>query len=150
MKLYLIQHGKALSEENDPKRPLSTEGKEETERIAQFLKSKNITVDMIWHSSKLRAIQTAQIIAKHISPKEVNERDDLNPKDPVDKLKPLIQSSEKEVMIVGHLPFLQKLCSHLLVNAENVDIISFRFSGVVCLDYQDNWKIQYMMIPEFL
>jgi phosphohistidine phosphatase len=37
MKLYLVQHGKAKSKEEDPDRPLSMDGLEETKKVASFL-----------------------------------------------------------------------------------------------------------------
>ena len=108
MKLYLIQHGLSLPEEKDAKRPLSPEGEEETQKIAEFLKARKIKVDSIWHSSKLRAIQTAQIISKFISCPEIRERNDLNPLDSVSKFLEEIKSLNKNLMVVGHLPFLEK------------------------------------------
>ncbi len=37
MKLYLVQHGKALSKEADPQRPLSEEGIREVKKMAEFI-----------------------------------------------------------------------------------------------------------------
>lgn len=150
MKLYLIQHGIALPEEKDPEKSLSPEGKEETQRTAEFLKTKNIEVDAVWHSPKLRAAQTAQIIANSILCPEIKERDDLNPLDSVENFPQEIKSLNKNLMIIGHLPFLQKLASLLLSRSETNQSISFKNSGVVCLEYTDNWKISWMVTPSLL
>jgi len=150
MKLYLIQHGIALPEEKDPEKSLSPEGKEETQRTAEFLKTKNIEVDAVWHSPKLRAIQTAQIIVNSILFSETKERDDLNPLDPVENFPEEIKSSNKNLMIVGHLPFLQKLASLLLSGSDTNQFISFKNSGVVCLEYTDTWKIAWIVTPALL
>jgi phosphohistidine phosphatase len=150
MKLYLIQHGISLSEEKDPEKSLSPEGKEETQRTAEFLKTKNIEVDAVWHSPKLRAAQTAQIIVSSIICLEIQQRDDLNPLDPVKNLPQEIKSLNKNLMIIGHLPFLQKLASLLLSGSETNQFISFKNSGVICLEYIDNWKIAWMIIPVLL
>ena len=147
MRLYLIQHGIALPEEKDPEKSLSPEGKEETQRAAEFLKTKNIEVDAVWHSPKLRAIQTAQIIVNSIVCSEIKERDDLNPLDSVENFPKEIKSSNKNLMIIGHLPFLQKLASLLLSGSETNQFISFKNSGVVCLEYTDTWKIAWIIIP---
>ena len=40
--IYLVQHGKSFSEEQNPKKPLLDVGVEETGRVADFLKYKNI------------------------------------------------------------------------------------------------------------
>ena len=54
MKLYLMQHGEALREEEHPERPLTERGKEDVERVAAFLARAGIRVDQIRHSGKLR------------------------------------------------------------------------------------------------
>jgi phosphohistidine phosphatase len=150
MKLYLVQHGLSLPEEQDPQKPLSREGKKQTLKIADFLKKRKIAVDCLWHSTKLRAIQTAQIISKSIKCSEIQERDDLNPLDPVDKFPEKIESLNKDLMIVGHLPFLQKLVSLLLSGAETNEFVAFENSGVICLEYAGVWKIAWMITPELI
>jgi phosphohistidine phosphatase len=150
MKLYLIQHGISLPEEKDPEKSLSPEGKEETQRTAEFLKTKNIEVNAVWHSPKLRAIQTAQIVADSIFCPETKERNNLNPLDSVENFPQEIKSLDKNLMIIGHLPFLQKLASLLLSGSETNQFISFKNSGVVCLEYTDTWKIAWMITPGLL
>jgi len=150
MKLYLIQHGISLPEEKDPEKPLSLEGKEETQRTAEFLKAKNIEVDAVWHSPKQRAAQTAQIIVNSIFCSEIQERDDLNPLDSVETFPAEIESLDKNLMIIGHLPFLQKLASLLLSGSEANQFISFKNSGITCLEYTDTWKIDWMVTPALL
>ena len=150
MRLYLIRHGISLPEEKDPEKSLSQEGKEQTQKIAEFLKTKSVKVDAIWHSPKLRAIQTAQIISKSIFCPEIQERNDLNPLDSVEKFPEEIQSLNKDLMIVGHLPFLQKLASLLLSGSETNQFISYNNSGAVCLEHTDTWKIAWMVTPELM
>lgn len=150
MKLYLIQHGLALAIEEDPERPLSTEGKAQTQRAAEYLKSRSIKVDTIWHSTKLRSVQTAEIIAEALVCREIHARDDMNPLDTVEKLPEEILASHKDIMIIGHLPFLQKLADRLLAGSEESKIIVFKNSGVVCLDYAEEWKIDWLISPEHM
>jgi phosphohistidine phosphatase len=150
MKLYLIQHGKSVSKEEDPQRPLNEEGRICTQRIGQFLKSKNIKVDSMWHSSKLRSIQTAQILSGFITTTKIMERQDLNPLDPVDKFPQEIDNLNKDLIIVGHLPFLQKLTSLLLVGSQELDLVSFVYSGVVCLEKKENWKLAWFLVPQII
>jgi len=150
MKLYLMQHGIALAEEKDHAKPLSPDGKEETLRTAEFLRKKNIRIDAVWHSPKLRAMQTAQIVADSIFCSEIKERDDLNPLDSVESFPEEIKSLNKDLMIVGHLPFLQKLASLFISGLETNQLISFKNSGVVCLEYTETWKIAWMAIPALL
>jgi len=62
MRLYLVQHGEAKREEEDPSRPLTENGRREVEIVAKFLSEAGIKIDKILHSGKLRAAQTAEIL----------------------------------------------------------------------------------------
>ena len=63
MKLFLVQHGEARAKDADPDRPLSEKGREDIKKTAEFLKKTGQKPDLIWHSSKTRAIQSAEIIS---------------------------------------------------------------------------------------
>ncbi len=153
MRLYLVQHGEATDKEIDPARPLSEKGKTDVSKIAKFLKEKKLNVESIWHSTKRRAIQTAQILAESIIPKEgIIEKQGLAPNDPLDKLYQELTRENKDLMIVGHLPFLQKLSSLLLTNSENYKVIAFSPGGVICLEREDggNWHLIWAITPELI
>ena len=150
MKLYLIQHGQALSKEEDPRRPLSEKGKLQTERMAAFMRSKGIEAGVLWHSKKLRAVQTAKIIARAIEGISVIERDDINPLDPPDSFPARIRETGRDLIIVGHLPFLSKLTSLLLAGLQEYEIVSFVNSGIVCLERRDVWRIGWFVRPELV
>lgn len=150
MKLYLIQHGLAFPKEKDPERPLSVQGEAQTQRTAEYLMSRSISVDAIWHSTKLRSVQTAKIIAEALACGKIQTRDDMNPLDPVEKFPGEILASKKDIMIIGHLPFLQKLAGFLLTGSEESDIIVFKNSGVVSLAYDEKWKIDCLVSPEHM
>jgi phosphohistidine phosphatase len=150
MKLYLIQHGIALPKEKNPERPLSTQGETQTQRTAEYLKSRIIKVDAVWHSKKARAAQTAEIIADAIDCGKVQAREDLNPLDPVKKLPGEILAFKTDLMIVGHLPFLQKLAGLLLTGSEKSDLFAFKNSGVLSLSYDETWKTDWYVPPEHM
>lgn len=150
MRLYLVQHGEAASKDVDPNRPLTEKGKEDISRMADFLKKRGIRVSATWHSGKLRAIQTAQILGEAVST-EIAKQEDLAPNDPVDKWLEKLNARVKDVMIVGHLPFLQKLASLLLVGDESSRLITFRTGGVVCLEREEEkWSLIWMVSPELV
>ena len=52
MALYLVQHGKSLSEEQDPERGLSQEGYTDVNRIAEVARSYGVQPAAIKHSGK--------------------------------------------------------------------------------------------------
>lgn len=150
MKVYIVQHGLSMSEEMDPEKSLSPEGNKQSRIVAGFLREKNIRVDSIWHSPKKRAVQTARIMAEILACPETQERKNLNPLDPIGDLPGEIKSLNKDLMIVGHLPFLQKLASFFLSGTEDNQFISFRNSGAICLEYTDSWKLLWTVVPELL
>ncbi len=66
MALYLVQHGKSLSKEEDPEQGLSAEGSADVTRIAEVAKGYHVRPNRILHSGKKRARQTAEIFAKSL------------------------------------------------------------------------------------
>ena len=148
MKVYLVQHAKPKSKEEDPDRPLSNEGKNDIIKIVKFLPQLNIK--KVLHSSKLRAQQTAEILAKSLKA-EVISGDALEPlADPAIWAQRLDKESE-DVMLVGHLPHLAKLASQLLTQNQEKPVISFKQGGIVCLEKTDHgWEVAWMVTPELL
>lgn len=134
MALYLVQHGKSLPKERDPHKGLSEEGIAEVRRIAQVAGQYDVQVSSIAHSGKLRAVQTAEILAASLKPDHgIRAIDGIGPLDNVAALAPHIDMGRDE-MIVGHLPFLEKLISYLIVAKPEPPIFRMQNGGIVCLD----------------
>jgi phosphohistidine phosphatase len=158
MRLYLIQHGLAVNEEENPARPLTREGREDVQRLAEFLDKTGVEVDHIWHSTKTRAAQTAQIIAEVLKVRELCEaREGLTPNDPIEELVKTIEKIKPEdeiegLMIVGHLPFLQKLSSYFITGSASAALVQFHPGGAVCLERvnQGPWQFVWGIIPDLL
>ena len=53
-------------------------------------------------------------------------------------------------MVVGHLPFMGRLVSRLVVAGEEAQAVVFRAGSVVCLERLENesWSIAWMISPE--
>ncbi len=153
MKLYLAQHARAASEEVDPQRQLTEGGLRDIQKVAEFIRPLNLCVDYLWHSGKKRAEQTAEVLADAI---KINEehitRDGLGPNDDVTALKGELGTSQQDIMIVGHLPFLAKLTSLLLAGSASANTVAFKQAGIVCLNHSggDQWQLEWMIIPELL
>jgi phosphohistidine phosphatase len=152
MKLYLVQHAKAASEQADPQRGLTEEGFSEIQKVAAFVKPLNLCVDYLWHSGKKRAAQTAEILAEAIKIKTQTIHEGLGPNDDVKAFKDEVVSAGGDIIVVGHLPFLSKLASLLLAGAESANTVAFKNGGIVCLDRSETnqWQIDWMIIPELL
>ena len=153
MKLYLVQHGEACAKEVDPERPLTGQGKVDVERLAGFLKQAGMTVDKVIHSGKLRAMQTAQILSSAIAPGvELETSGLMNPNDNPAAFDWQDESWSRDTLLVGHLPFMAKLASHLLVGDEERVTTAFQPGTMVCLEKVDNshWQLNWMIRPELL
>jgi phosphohistidine phosphatase len=151
MRLFLVQHGKAKSKVEDPERPLSEQGVEEIEKMAKYAKHYlNIEVKQILHSGKLRAKQTAEILAKHLSPpKKIVVNAGLEPLADPKILQSQLTKITEDILIVGHLPHLSKLTSVLLTSDEKREIITFRNGGIINLERGKNhWSIEYIITPD--
>jgi phosphohistidine phosphatase len=149
--LYLVQHGNAVSKEENPDRPLSETGRADLVKVADFIGPLEIKVDYLWHSGKTRAVQTAQILAEVMKiKKERSEHNGLNPNDDIVSLEQELSRVEGDVMVVGHMPFLSKLASQLLAGSESAGTVRFRQGGIVCLGYDKDtgWQVEWMVTPE--
>jgi phosphohistidine phosphatase len=107
MHLYLVQHGAAKAETQDPQRGLTDEGRRTVERMAQFLSALRLTVDRIEHSDKLRARHTAEILAALLQPAEGTKQvAGIAPNDDVEPMRARLEKESNNLMLVGHLPYL--------------------------------------------
>jgi phosphohistidine phosphatase len=149
MRLYLVQHGNAKSEEEDIQRPLSAKGKMEVEKVAKYAAGLNFSIAGIYHSPKLRAKQTAEILMKALKSK-ASEFQDLKPNDDPSIARDLIETEAKDLMLVGHLPHLDRLSSLLLSGKAETGVVSFRMGAIVCLEKEDKWRVKWILTPEMV
>jgi len=152
MKLYLVQHGEACAKDVDPQRPLTEQGKVDVKRLAVFLKRAGVQVERVIHSGKLRARQTAEVLAGSIAAGvELEESGMINPNDNPKAFDWQSESWSIDTLVVGHLPFMTRLVSHLLV--DNVDRLSVNYQpgSIVCLEHTDGqWLLDWMIRPQLL
>ena len=126
MDVYLMQHGVAATEEVDPARPLTDAGRMAVEEVAARARSLGVRAGVCVHSGKLRARQTAAILAAALGA-ALEERPDLGPSDPVgpaaEWLLAEAATTGGALAVVGHLPFLDRLASLLVVGDETAQVI---------------------------
>ena len=150
MPLYLVQHGQSLPKDVDPTQGLSEEGVAETERIAGVAKNYQINVGQIMHSIKTRARKTADIFACALNPTEgVTEVEGLKPMDDVAAFAAFL-NPDANTMLVGHLPFMERMTSYLVTGSSDKPVFKFQNSGIVCLDKDpdsESWVIVWTLMP---
>jgi len=153
MKLYLVQHGEAVAKEADPDRPLSEKGMTDVKRIARALTQAKVAVERVIHSGKLRAQQTAEILASEIAPRvQLEIHDQIRPNDNPGTFDLLSDNQNTDIMVVGHLPFMAKLVSLLVAGDDSLTLVAYKPGSIVCLQRieTDNWQINWMLRPELL
>ena len=147
MQLYLVQHGKAASEAEDPSRPLTAEGRDDVQRVAACVARMKLQAATIYHSGKLRAKQTAELFAQALAPASVEEIGGLAPLDEPATAKALIEGADRSLMLVGHLPHLSRLVSALTGTQQ--ESVKFHMGGVVALVRGEaGWQVVWMLTPE--
>lgn len=150
MSLLLVQHGKNLAKDKDPEKGLSPEGKKDLELVSEMLRSNDVLVSSIWHSGLKRARQTAEIFAASLGAGiEILEKEGLAPLDDVTRLNLV---PEENIMLVGHLPFMERLVSCLLTGSpDRPRIVKFKNGGIVAMDRDaetDSWFIKWTLFPD--
>ncbi len=148
MTLFLIRHGKARKGGPDRLRPLTQRGIRETRAAAQFLKRMRIEPVAIWHSDRVRAVQTARIL-KELAPKQgLIEQAEMGPDDSVGRITRLIRRARGELIIVGHLPHLGKLVANLIDGKKARDVHQVSPRTIVVLRKEGRkWSIDAVIPP---
>ncbi len=150
MALFLVQHGQSLPKDVDPDQGLSEEGIAETEHIAGVAKNYHVKIGQIKHSVKTRARKTAEIFAAALNPADgVHEVQGLKPMDDVVAFAATIQPGTN-TMLVGHLPFMERMTSYLVTGSIDKPVFKFQNSGIVCLDQDsetNSWLIIWTLMP---
>jgi phosphohistidine phosphatase len=153
MKVYLVRHGEAVSSEYNPQKPLSEQGLADVRKVASFIEPLGISVEHIRHSGKLRAAQTAEILAESVSvEKDCIAHKGLGPNDDVTIIADELDAYNTNLMIVGHLPFLTYLTSLLVSGKDAADVVVFDAGSIACLNRSDpgRWQIEWMITPKIL
>ena len=150
MALYVVQHGRNLTKTEDPEKGLSVDGKLDTERIAGVANGYRVKVSRIVHSGKKRARETAEIMASVLSP--TNGLETLKGMNPLDDVRTFAASLELDmnIMLVGHLPFLERLIGLLVCGDPDRTVFKLQNSGILCIDHVPEVKnpvIRWALMP---
>src|SRR3954470_24781131 len=147
MRVYLVHHGVAVGPEEDPRRPLSAVGLANAARVAAKAAALGARPDVVWHSGKLRAKQTAQEFWRACNAlAEFSASRDLQPDDPPEWIRDRLRAEPRDVLIAGHFPHLPRLLELLL--RANAAAEQFPLHGVVALGSQDegeSWNLLWRL-----
>jgi phosphohistidine phosphatase len=145
--IYLLHHADAVGPEVDPQRPLSSAGLERATRLATEAAARGVRPDVIWHSGKLRARQTADALRSACNPSaEFAAIRGLQPTDPPEWIRDRLSGDERQILLAGHFPSLPRIL-HLLVTGRNDDSTAeFPQHGLVALERRgDLWIVMWTL-----
>ncbi|OVE75713.1 phosphohistidine phosphatase SixA [bacterium E08(2017)] len=118
MQIYLMRHGTAQTPFSGGEQKLTAAGKVGVQQTADYIKNENITFDIIVSSPKLRARQTAGIVADTIDyPKaDIVLDESLTPNAATsDTMRFLSRFKDKRsILAVGHLPSMPRLAAAMI------------------------------------
>lgn len=139
MEIYLMQHGEAYTEDQDPERSLTPRGEDQIRSSGKALKKLGVDVDLIVSSPKKRARQTAEIVAGELgySKEGITATEALEPLAPADDaIGYLSRFGDKgKMLLAGHLPSLGEIASNLMSEGTCVSI-HFEMGGVCRIDVE--------------
>ncbi len=87
---------------------------EQAERLAAAARDAGVRPDLIWHSGKLRARQTAEAFLRLCNPfATFTMVRGLRPDDPPNWLRDMLEGEDGEVLAAGHMPSIAYLSTML-------------------------------------
>ena len=153
MHVYLIRHAHAVDADEDPARPLSARGIEQTKVLAKFLKpSDAFAPEEIWHSPLARSRETAGLLAKHLRLRvALTLVSGLEPDDDAAVIAARLKSCTHPLAIVGHEPQLSALATLLVTGRREPVKFTMKKSAVLALEgIGPHWSVRWHVSPELL
>jgi phosphohistidine phosphatase len=153
VRVYLVRHGHAESAARHPERPLTAEGRQAVEAMAAVLsRGHPLRVAEVRHSVKLRARETAEAIAGTLGLEApVLEVPGLAPNDDVEAVALELAAEPRDLMLVGHLPFMNDLASRLVCGDASADAFVFTPGTAACLERvpgSERFCVRWVVNPE--
>ena len=150
MALYLVQHALNRPKDEDPEKGISEQGRSDAQQISAVAAGYGVRVSRIFHSGVKRAEETADIFAGALCPPEgVAAAEGLAPLDDPSSFAGSLDA-ESDVMLVGHLPFMERLAGLLVTGNAATPVFRFQNAGIVCLDRhpdQGTWVVMWSLSP---
>jgi phosphohistidine phosphatase len=147
--LFLVHHGDAVGPDVDPMRPLSDRGRVQVDMLAQKAAERGAKPDVVWHSGKLRARQTAEAYWKHCNPLALfSATRGLQPTDPTSWIVDAIAGDTRPILLAGHFPHMPRLLARLMTGNAEAGPFDFPLNGIVALESVDGkWIERWRLKP---
>jgi phosphohistidine phosphatase len=147
--ILLVHHGEAVNPAVDASRPLSERGRSEVTRLAEEAAARGVKPDVIWHSGKLRARQTAEAYWRACNPlAPFSAARGLLPDDPPNWMRDQLAGETRSTVVVGHMPHMPRLLRLLITGDADAVTVNFPQHGCVALEPEGNrWKEIWRLEP---
>ena len=147
--IVLVHHGDAVGPDIDPMRPLSPVGRAAATRLATAAAARGAHPDVIWHSGKLRARQTAELFWRACNPQAVfSAARGLQPTDPPEWMRDQLAEDDRSILLAGHMPHLVRLLRLLQGVPPDGGEMDFPPHGCVAVERDgDQWKEIWRLAP---
>ena len=152
MNLYLVRHAEPRLGGSDAERGLTEKGFADIEKTARFAARAGVKAARILHSGKTRARETAEVMGRHLRPAGgVQAGDMVSPSDDPWVWATRVADMEEDLMLVGHLPYMECLVSLLVAGETDARVVDFETGSMVFLKREGGvWSIQWMVTPDAL
>ncbi len=143
MRIYLVRHAEAAAPHGETEPVLTANGLRQAQSAAESAVRAGVRVERIVHSGKRRAEQTAEILARSLAPRAgVSKMEGLSPNDDVFAVARFIEDQELPLILVSHLPMLDRLVAVLVAGDPEQTLVGFTTAQMVCLEGEEGeWRI---------
>ena len=151
MKVYLMRHGEAATKQGESEPALTLNGERQADETARALVKRGTNVDIVFHSGKRRARETAHLVASKLAPPRGTEaRDGLCPNDDIFALARQIDELDGPALFVAHLPLLDQVVGLLVEGNAGAELGGFSTGEVACLERSGpgEWRIAWKHRPK--
>jgi phosphohistidine phosphatase len=159
--IFILRHGIAVERgtkgyEKDADRPLTAKGKRQLRKSAAAMRKMKLRFDLILSSPYERARRTAEIVAGELKLKKRLKFSDMlicegDPESLIGQIAEL-KPAPKNLLLVGHEPYLSRLISRLVSGDEDV-AMDFKKGGLCKLEAEklDTGKcaqLEWLLTPK--
>jgi phosphohistidine phosphatase len=153
--VFLVRHAHAVTEEENPLRPLSARGRDECRRLAAFFQNNRaFTPAEFWHSPLMRAHETADLLRPLAPLAPLRETAGLLPEDDPARIARRIATLAPTHMlaVVGHEPHLSGLATLLITGRSGHTAFTLEKGAILALASADNhtWDVRWQITPALL
>ena len=135
MRIYVLRHGEAARTVANEEQSLTAAGRQQVATVGELLQKLPLPQAIV-HSPKLRACQTAAIVAEYLPGLALQQTAELVPESTPERVESLLLDLNIDcVLLVSHLPLVAELVGWLSNGGSNdYDLPGYPPAGLVALD----------------